>query len=409
MPWYIYLALRQIFPRGRLVSPFFLLSVLGVTLGVMILIIVQSVMGGFGQTYRELIVDTNGHLRVETGGVDYRYRETVERLREDPAIRAAAPFAQGVVMLQHRQQPAFPYIRGIEPWSEGKVIPLDDFMIRGSLDDLHDDSILLSSVLARQLRADVGATVDVYTPLMLDQLKEDEVLLPRELRVAGIYETGWNQFDSTTMVATLRLMQDLYAMEGGAHGIAVRVNPGVDEFQVAQRLNEELGPPYRAVTWTQMYEDFLWVLQLEKSVMFFLLLFIVLVAAFAIAISMLLTVLRKTREIGLIGAMGGGARNLAASYCFQGFFIGVCGSIAGTGLALLALRYRDEIVSAFATVTGSRDVLIQFYQFAHLPAHYNPRDFVIIIAAALLLSTAAGFLPAFRAARLKPAEALRHE
>ena len=410
MPWYLYLALKQLFPSGgRRVSFFLWVSVLGVALGVMILVIVQSVMGGFGQTYRAMIVDTNGHARVESGAVLHGYASVLKELRADHRVAAAAPYGQGIVMVQHLNRPAFPFIRGIDPDPSQQVSPLGRFMVVGEVSDLDDDSVLVSSVLARELGLRLGDVLDLYTPLMLERLKEDEILLPREMRVAGIYETGWNQFDSNTLVSTLRTLQELYNLQGGVHGLAVRLHPGFDEHRFASDWNSTLSPPLRMLTWMHMFQDFLWVLQLEKTMMLFLLLFIVLVAAFAIAVAQLLTVLRKTREIGLLGAVGAKPWQLAAVYCLQGGFIGVSGTALGIVLAVLALAFRDSIIHGLTLVFGGRDALIKFYQFANLPVHYALPDFLIIALSAITLATMAGLIPAWRAARLRPADALRAE
>ena len=409
MPWYLYLALKQLFPLGRRISFFFLISVCGVMLGVMILVIVLSVMGGFGMTYREMIVDTNGHLRIESGEVISDHEELLERLSSNPAVRAAAPYAIGVFMLQYENRPALPYLRGIDIDLEPEVIPVKSFMREGTLDDLDDDSVLLSRSLAASVGARRGSLVEVYSPLMIERIREDEVLLPRELRVAGIYETGWNDFDSNTMVGTLRLMQELYDLGSGVHGIAVRLQDGYDEQEVARAIEEDLGAPLRVLTWLEMYEDLLWILRLEKNMMFFLLIFIVIVAAFVIANAQLLTVVRKTREIGLLAALGGKPHQLVACFCFQGFFIGLLGTALGIAAALVALYFRNDVVHAILRLTGGEEVLVQFYQFAQLPVHYDPQDFLVISISSLVLTTMAGLVPAWRAARMKPAEALRSE
>lgn len=412
MPWPLYLAYKQLFPSGRRTpSFFFVVSTLGVSLGVALLIGVQSVMGGFGQTYREKIVQTTGHLEIKTGGIMYQWRPTLETLVQDERVMAAEPYAHGVVMLQSGNRPAFPFIRGISMAQEDqmpRVIPLDKFLLRGSLDNLDDDSVLLSSSLAMNVLASVGDIVELYTPLMLEKLKADEVLLPRAFRVAGIYETGWNQFDSSTMICTLRTMQDLYGLGDAVHGIAVRLQDGVNELRFTDELNaQSLMPPLQARAWLEINEDFLWVLALEKNILLLLMLFIVIVAAFAIAIAQLLTVLRKTREIGLLGAIGARPSELAISYCFQGFFLGLLGTTLGIGLALAVLHYRDSIVGFLASITQTQEMLVRFYQFAQLPVHYARQDFIIVIVATLVLSTLAGLIPAWRAARMKPAEALR--
>ena len=409
MPWYLYLALKQLFPTGKKVSFFFLIAVCGVMLGVMLLVIVQSVMGGFGRIYRDKIIETNGHIRIESGEVMYDYENILTLLSEKKEVAAASPYAHGVVMLQHKDRPAFPAIRSIDVNQENAVVPIGDYIILGGVSDLDDDSVLLSSSLASSIGATLHSTVEVYTPLIINKLTEEEVLLPRELKVVGIYETGWEEFDSNTMVSTLRLMQELYNLSGGVHGIAVRLNPGYDEEKVASMMREEISPPNQTMTWIDMYAGLLWILKLEKNMQFFLLLFIVIVAAFAIANSQLHTVLRKTREIGLLGALGGQPRQLIACYCFQGFFIGVLGTLTGIIVGLIALHFRNDIIHGFARITNSEDVLIKFYQFAELPVYYTSSDFIAISMSALILTTLAGLLPAWHAARMKPAEALRNE
>ncbi len=379
-------------------------------LGVALLVIVLSVMDGFGQIYREKIILTNGHLRIESGGVIYNSGRIEEILADYPEIAAAEPYAQGVVMLQYGNRPAFPFIRGIDPALENRVIPLGRFLLEGRPGELDDDSVFLSRSLAQKVGVTAaGDEVDVFTPLMLEKLREDEVLLPRELRVAGFYETGWYDFDSNTLICSLRRMQELYGLDSGVHGVALRLAEGADERVLAERLNEVLPPPLRAVTWIEMFENFLWILKLEKNLMFFLLLFIVLVAAFAISIAQLLTVARKTREIGLLSALGAEPGGLALCFCFQGLVIGIIGTILGFILGLAALYFRNEIIRGFAVLTDSREVLLKFYQFADLPAHYTVADFAAITVCALALSALAGLVPAIRASRLKPADALRSE
>jgi len=412
MPWYFYLALKQLFPSGRPISFFTVVSTCGVMLGVMILIIVQSVMNGFGEEIRGKIIDTSGHLQIESarpGDVIDDVSEALEVVREHPEVLKATPYAYGFVMVQRGQRPAFPFIRSVALDPEEEVIPIEDFLVMGELDDLDDDSIFLSSGLAGNLGARVGSIVEVYSPLMLERLKRDEILLPRELEVVGIFDSGWHQVDENTMVGTLRLMQDLYGLEEGVHAIAVRLEKGYDADRAARELNSELPPQFIAESWLDSNREFLFVLRLEKNVLFFLLLFIVLVAAFAITSSLLITVVRKTKEIGLLGALGGQPRQIAAAFCFQGFLLGVAGTVFGILAALAVLYFRNDIVYTFARMTQSEEALMRFYQFAQIPVHYSKTDFIVIATCSILISTVAGLIPAVRAALMKPTEAFRNE
>tara|TARA_B100000965_G_scaffold406468_1_gene445577 strand:- start:438 stop:1667 length:1230 start_codon:yes stop_codon:yes gene_type:complete len=409
MPWYFYLAFKQLFPSGRPCSFFALVSIVGVMLGVMILIIVQTVMNGFGYEIRKTLIETSGDIRIESNAPIYDFEEVMSVAMSLPGAKAATPYAQGVVMLQYGNLPAFPFIRGIDLEREKGVVPIEKYLLTGSLDDLDDERVFLSSQLATSLGAHLGSRVDIYTPLMIDRLNEDEVLLPRELEVAGIFETGWNQVDSKTVLCSLSLMQELYALDGGVHGIALRLHKSANADRVARKL-QMLLPDYLHVhTALDLNSDLLFILQLEKNTLFFIIIFVILVAAFSIASSLMTTVLRKTREIGLLSALGARPRQVAMSFCIQGFLIGVVGAALGTGFACLALHYRNTIVHAFARITHSEAALLKYYQFSDIPIHYLANDFLLIVPLAICVSTLAALLPAWRAASMKPSEALRSE
>ena len=193
------------------------------------------------------------------------------------------------------------------------------------------------------------------------------------------------------------------------HGINVRLKPGADEDKVAAEINGNLPDFIRAFSWMDSFADFLWILQLEKNMMMFVLLFVVLVAAFLTMSLLLVLVLKKTREIGVLGALGATRRQIAVCFCLQGVVIGVLGTGLGLALGFTVLHFRNECVHAITRLTGGQELLARFYQFSELPAHSDPRDVVVIVVSALALSTLAGIVPALMAARLKPVEALRSE
>ncbi len=410
MSWPVYLALKQLFPSGRKFPFFTAISVTGVALGVMLLVISISVMGGFQHEIRKMIVDTQGEVQVRAHGLIDGQEALLSLIGGVPGVVAATPFAEGVAMIEHERKAAYPAIQGIDLERIESVAPLGRFVRVGSLDELDDDSVILSSQLAYSLGARLGSRIEVYSPLLLEKLKHDEVLLPRELMVVGIFEVGHQQLDSSVVILTLRTMQDLYGLGSAVHGINVRIAPGADADAVARGINQALGPGIaQARSWLEANQDFLFVLQLEKNMIFFLLTFIIVVAAFSVASSLLIAVVRKTREIGLLGALGAKPRQVAACFCFQGFFIGVAGTLAGLGLGFVFLHFRHDMIRVFTQLTGSEEVLARFYQFSRLPAYTAPNDVVLIVVCAIVISTLAGLLPAWRAARLNPVEALRSE
>lgn len=410
MPWPIYLALKQLFPTGR-VSFFTLISVLGVGLGVALMLVSTSVMGGFGHQIQRMIIDTQGEVQVRARSVlDAKVAASTEAaLAKQPQVASYAPYAAGVVMLEFERRPAFPSITGFDVERMKEVIPLQRYLISGQIDDLDDDSVILSSILARTLGVRVGDTVSIYSPLMMERLKKNEVLLPREVRVAGIFQIGHQQLDSTTVLCSLRLMQDLYGLGRTIHGYNVRLKPGADEYAVALALNDALPVQAYALTWFESNADFQAVLSFERNMIFFLLTFIIIVAAFSITSSLLMSVVRKTREIGLLAAMGGRARDVALCFCAQGLVIGGAGTVVGLTLGFALLHWRDSIVKLIASFTMGQEAFVKFYQFSSLPAHTAPKDVVIIVVFSLAAATLAGLIPAWRAARLKPVEALRSE
>jgi lipoprotein-releasing system permease protein len=411
MPWYLYLALKQLFPTGGKFPFFTAISMLGVALGVMLLVVATSVMGGFGHEIRRMVVDTQGDVQIRDRGFINDVAALQARIAQVPGVIATTPFAEGVVMLQCDRKPAFPAIQGIDIDSVAKVVPLDRYVRIGSLNDLDDDSIILSAKLAQSMGARMGSKVEIYSPLLLERLKNDEVLLPRELTVVGIFEIGHQQLDSSVVLVTLRLMQDLYGLGHAVHGVNVKIAEGLDADVAAGRINRAIGAQSsaHARSWIEVNEDFLFVLQLEKNMIFFLLTFIIIVAAFSVMSSLLISVVRKTREIGLIGALGGKPRQVAACFCFQGLLIGLGGTVGGLGLGFGALSLRNDAIRVFTQLTGSEEVLARFYQFSQLPSHPVRGDIIMIVVSSIVISTLAGLIPAWRAARLKPVEALRSE
>jgi len=409
MPWYLYLALKQLFPTGRRFPFFTFISIVGVALGVALLVVVTSVMGGFGYEIRRMIVDTEGEIQIKANGYITNYGELLKKVEAVPGVAAATPYAAGALMIECRGKPAYPGMRGLDLATVENVVQLAKYVRAGSLDDLDDDSVLLSSQLANSVGASVGSKIEVYSPLMIERFKSDEVFMPREVRVAGIVEIGHQQLDSSTVYCTLRLAQDLYGLGSGVHGINVRVKAGQNEDAVAARLNAALPYGTRALSWMDSFSDFLWVLQLEKNMIFFLLIFIVIVAGFSVASSLLISVVRKTREIGLIGALGGKSWQVAACFCFQGLIIGICGTLLGLSFGFVALGLRNHFVLLVTKLTQRDEVLQRFYQFSQLPSHTLVSDIVLIVVCSIFISMLAGLLPAWRASKLKPVEALRSE
>jgi len=411
MPWYLYLALKQLFPTGKRLSFFTAISILGVALGVATLVVTNSVMGGFGYEIRRMIIDTQGEVQVRARSLINDSFALMATIAKVPGVVGITPYAQGVSMLEYGRKPAFPMIQGVDVNRVNDVIPLNRFMRAGTLDELDDDTIILSAGLAEALQVRIGGKVSISSPLLIERLKNDEVFLPRELVIVGVFEIGHDQLDSNTALVTLRRMQDLYGLGDAVHGFNVKIADGLDADAMAANINTALAgrPDTVAFSWLDANSEFLFVIQMEKNLVSVLLLFIILVASFSIMSSLLTTVVRKTREIGLLGALGASPRQIAACFCVQGFLIGLIGTASGLALGFGFLHVRNDLLLLFTKLTGSQATLERFYQFSRVPAHIESIDLVVIIVGTIAISTLAGIFPAWRASRLKPVEALRNE
>ena len=388
------------------------MSLTGVILGVATLIVVISVFNGFGYEIRSKIADTFGDLRVVNGGLLRDPDGLAEILEAKESVDTAIPYAQGIVMVLYKNKPLAPIVEGIDVRSDREVQKYGNYLLDGSMDEFDDDSILVSSGFVGQLGLSVGDEVEMYTPLMMLKLLESDgsdVLLPRLVRIGGIFQTGWQRVDENTVISTLRLMQDLYNLGEGAHGIRIELKPGFETEEEGREITESLGRPYNAQTWMDANGDFLSIIKLEKRMMFFLLFIIVIVASFSIMSSLLTFVIRKTREIGLFAAMGATPRQLAACFCFQGMIIGVAGTLFGIGFGRTMLYFRNDITSTLSSLLSVSDSMNQIYGFAYLPARVQSGDLIVISLLSVLIATLAGLVPAYKASKMNPVEALRSE
>lgn len=410
MSWYLYLALKQLFPTGKKVSFFAIIATVGATLGVMILIVVMSIFNGFGYQTQKMLTQWGGDITIwSKEGTLYDAEAIIEKIGQNKFVIGAAPFLEGPVMLQYKNNQAFPGVKGIDVPREIKVVNIKDSIIEGSIDDLDDESVIVSSGLFKTLGLKLGDQVDVYTPLMMQRLKEEEIVLPRELKVVGELQAKWNQIDANTLIVALRTMQDLYGSKNGVQGITIKIDSSIKVQEATALLRKQLPESLKIINWTETSGPFLFVLKLQKTMMFFIILFVVLVASFSITSSLMGAVVRKTKEIGLLCALGANTKSIAAVFCLQGLVIGVIGTILGIAGAILGIYYRNDIVHFLMKVIGRETLLSQFYQFSDLPAKYESGDFVFVIGFSVLIATCAGLLPAIYAARLKPADALRSE
>lgn len=412
MPWYLYIALKHLFPTGRRITLFSVLSIVGIALGVGVLYIAMSIMNGMQHEIRENLRSSGGDIRiVKSGDFISDWQSDIQKLEKLPQVEAVNPTIEGIVMMVHDGKPAFPVIVGLDVNARKQVIPFEekDFLKRGSMDDLYDESVFVGAGLARDIGISVGEVLDVYTPLIAEKLKTNDLILPRELTVAGIYETGWGKVDKNTLVVTLRTMQDFYGLGEDVHGMLVRCKHNADVDRVAANIEKTLGHEYRALTWLDQNGDFLNILAMEKGMIFIVTVFIILVASFSIVVTLFSFVATKTREIGLLGALGATPTGIAIIFAFQSMVIFSGGTLLGLLFALLILSNLSPILRFGLQLFGAEDAIWRFYEFYTFPVYHSRFDLIAIVVTTFVLAVLAGIIPALRAACMKPSEALRYE
>ena len=397
-------------------------------LGVTVLILVISVMTGFDRELRQKVIDFDAHILVGTEDVLRDWRALKTKIDNTPGVVATAPYIQGPVIVEFQNRRVAPLIRGVDPVEEEKVIPLRKFIKYGDL-NLEGDSTVLGIELARKLQANVGDKITVYSPGNLGQILDGikklenakgeeeknaidqlrEVILPKELTITGIFETGHYLHDSEYLLVPVYVGQELYGLQDGLHGITVRTDNPYSAERVKQAIDQFLQPPEYAQTWIDMNHQFFEAVRLERSVMFFLLFFIVVVAAFGIMSTLITVTVQKRREIGIMKALGANIAQVIWVFLGQGTIVGLFGTLTGLGLGMTLIRYRNEFSQWLATTLHIEVFPREVYQFSAIPAEIIPRDVAIICISAFFICSIAALIPAYFAARLDPVKALRYE
>src|SRR5580765_355348 len=422
LPFELLLALRYLRPKRTFVSVITLISVLGVALGVAVLMIVIAVMSGFDQQLRDKILGFNTHLKVfEPEHTMPDYKRIMSIISSNREVKAQGPFVIEKVLLksepsQGQGRADTPFLRGIVPELETNLTILPRSIIAGNF-DVSDRGLLIGTEFAQNMRVDVGDRVSIYSTGEIEKWRKSieekhekvSVSAGVEYEVRGIFDVGYFDYNLSVVVTSLRDAQELYDLGNSVHGIMVMLREPNIAMQVADELKAKLGPRYRVTTWMEENANILNALVVEKNVQFVVLFFTMIVAALCILSALITFVIQKTREIGMMKALGATDLQVALLFLSQGAFVGAIGDIAGYGFARLALAYRNEFLHFMDKVFGFSLFPPSIYQFTELPALILARDSLLICGSAWIICILGGVIPAWRAGRLKPVEALRYE
>lgn len=419
LPFELLLALRYLRPKRTFVSVITLISVFGVALGVAVLIIVISVMSGFDQQLRETILGFNAHLQInELGQTMTNYPATMKIVEANPEVKAVAPTITEQVLM--KTEPAVgqpmvfgPMVRGVDPRLESHVSILPSRIIAGKF-DVKGRGIVIGSVLADNLDLQVGDRVNIYTVRELEQMEksrtreEQEAILPDEYQVRGIFDVGYYEYNAQVVIVSLENAQEMYDLDDSVQALMVMLHDPFKARTVEAQLQRSLGAAFQVTSWLEN-SPMLQAVMVEKNVMLYILFFIVIVAAFGITCTLITFIVMKTREIGLLKALGASNRQVTWVFLGQSLIVSLFGIAAGLGGGLLLLTYRNEFLDLMRRFTGLELFPASIYGFSQLPALIVPGDIAIICGGSLIICLLAAAFPARYASRMDPVEALRYE
>ena len=381
----------------------------GIALGVAALIVVLSVMNGFQEELRNRILAVASHIEIRGLPQLTDWAQIAAIARQEPRVKATAPYVLGQAMVAAGDANRGALIRGIDPMREDGVADIGRHMRSGSLADLKPGEfrIVLGAELARALNVAPGDSVVVITP---QGSVTPAGTLPRlkSFKVAGVFEVGMFEFDSGLALINIEDAQRLYRMEG-VSGVRLKLDDLFAAPQVARDLWQKMPVSAEVRDWTRNHANFFRAVQIEKRVMFIILTLIVAVAAFNIVSAQVMVVTDKQADIAILRTLGAAPSSIMAIFIVQGALIGMIGTALGILCGVLLALNIGVVVPALERLLNVQFLDKSVYYISDLPSDLQRGDVITIAAIALFLALIATLYPAWRAARVNPAEALRYE
>lgn len=406
IPFPLFLAGKYLKPKRTFVSVVMVISVIGVILGVAILIIVMSVMTGFDEMWREKILNFKPHITVtSTEGIIEGEEELCRRIEKIGGITGVAPCVTTRVLVQHDGRTMAPMVIGVDPARAGQVSRVPQHIAAGRF-DIEEENTVLGIDLASYLALGLGETALVYSPLNV--IAKDEMYLPEELTVTGVYDLGMRDFDAGFMLTSIGLARELVGMEKGAHSLNIMTDDPFKFGEYSARVRRELGQGYIVRTWNDLDRLMFEALSHEKGLMGVLLGIITLVAIFCVTNTLIVITYQKTNEIGLLKALGVPSWKIMFTFVLLGWIQCLVGILIGIGTGYLVLSNLDGISMLLSRMNVDAFPK-EIYGLSQLPWTWSWSEIGFISVLVIVFCTLTSLFPAARAVWLDPVEALRHE
>ncbi len=404
IPFELHIAFRYLVAKRKqaFISVISFISTLGVTVGVMALVIALALMTGLQQEVRDRILGSNPHVYVWKRDGLADYRAEAARLRQVPHVVGAAPAILQQTLVTGHGVTSPIQVKGIDPAVEQEVTDIRGAIRSGSVDDLASSEDRISGILlGRQLAEKLGVAVgDRVAVIATDQAPIGATTPSRPLRVAGILELGLYEIDSTHGFVTIDVAKYLFRKDT-VDFIQLRVDDIWAAPAIAASIDQIDEGAYLTEDWADMNKSLFSALSLERTAISLTIGLIVMVAALNIVASLILMVMEKHRDIAILKTMGASARSVTVVFMLQGVIIGVIGTIVGAAAGAIAATVTDY----YQLIPMAEDV----YMVPHVPFTVRPVDVAMVMAAAIVICFVATIYPSRQAARLDPAQALRYE
>ena len=407
MNYELFVAKRYLTAKRKqaFISVITFISILGITIGVMALVIAIALITGFQGDVQDKILESTSHIMVPALSRDALkdYPQLISRIEDIEGVISATPVVHETVLMIGPSQNRGAMLKGIDFDVESQHSSWLQELESGKIpeSDSKREGILLGREMAIGLGVGVGDMVEVWAPSSMSLSPLGPMPRPKRFILSGIFNTGLYEFDTTMALIRLETAQKLFKYEDGISNIQVKIEDVFRAPKVAEKIEEIIPPLAYVLTWMELNESLFSALKLEKNIMFLTITLIVLVAALNIIATLILMVMEKTRDIGILMAMGAASRNIRKIFFLQGAMIGVIGTAAGVALGL--------VWCWLANVFKLIKIPVDIYQISFVPFHIKLGDLLLIVGVTLLISLLSTLFPSHRAAKVDPVRALKYE